>query len=53
VLDPDGWAYEPIVRATLRLFRWLATGRLGFPSVYPAWTLIGITACFVALLVLL
>ena len=52
ILDPDGWAYRPLVNGTLRLFRWFATGRLGFRSVYPAWTLIGIVICFVALFVL-
>jgi hydrogenase-4 component B len=52
VLNPDGWAYEPLAANTLRLFRWLATSRLGFQSVYPAWTLIGLAICFIGLFVL-
>jgi hydrogenase-4 component B len=52
VLNPDGWCYNPLVKGMLGLFRWIARSRAGLPQVYPAWTLIGLTASFVLLFVL-
>jgi hydrogenase-4 component B len=50
VLNPDQWAYQPLVRGLLAFGRWAARSRIGLPQVYPAWTLIGLALSLVFLL---
>ncbi|MBP1633838.1 MAG: dehydrogenase (quinone) [Acidobacteria bacterium] len=51
-LNPDGWAYRPLVAGLLSSFRWLSASKAGLPQVYPAWNLIGLALSFVVLLLL-
>jgi hydrogenase-4 component B len=52
VLNPDGWAYYPLVERTQQLFGWLARSKVGLPQVYPAWNLIGLAGSFVFVMLL-
>jgi hydrogenase-4 component B len=49
VLNPDTWAYQPLVAGMLSVFRRLAASRVGLPQIYPAWNLIGLALAFVFL----
>jgi hydrogenase-4 component B len=49
VLNPDAWAFRPLVNSLLRAFRWLAASRAGLPQVYPAWNLIGLALSLLVL----
>lgn len=51
-LNPDGWAYGPLVSGLLSAFRWLSASQVGLPHVYPAWNLIGLVLSFVVLFLL-
>ncbi len=51
-LNPDGWAYGPMVSGLLSAFRWLSASKVGLPQVYPAWNLIGLVLSFVVLFLL-
>jgi hydrogenase-4 component B len=51
-LNPDGWAYGPIVTGLLSAFRWLSASKVGLPQVYPAWNLIGLVLSFLVLFLL-
>lgn len=51
-LNPDRWAYGPIVSGLLSAFRWLSASKVGLPAVYPAWNLIGLVLSFLVLFLL-
>jgi hydrogenase-4 component B len=48
-LNPDTWAYNPLVAGMLSVLKRLAASRVGLPQVYPAWNLIGLALAFVLL----
>ena len=52
VLNPDTWAYNPLVAWMLAVLRKLAGSRIGLPQIYPAWNLIGLALSFIFLLLL-
>jgi hypothetical protein len=49
VLNPDTWAYNPLVAGMLSALKRLAASRVGLPQVYPAWNLIGLAIAFLFL----
>lgn len=49
VLNPDTWAYKPLVAGLLSAMKRVAQSRVGLPQVYPAWNLIGLALAFVFL----
>jgi hydrogenase-4 component B len=52
VLNPDTWAYNPLVAWMLAGLRKLARSRIGLPQIYPAWNLIGLALSYIFLLLL-
>jgi hypothetical protein len=52
VLNPDTWAYKPLVAGMLSVMKRLAGSRIGLPQVYPAWNLIGLALAFIFLFLL-
>ena len=48
-LNPDTWAYTPLVAWMVAALRRVAGSRVGLPQVYPAWMLIGLALSFVIL----
>jgi hydrogenase-4 component B len=49
VLNPDTWAYNPLVAGMLSALGRLAASRVGLPQIYPAWNLIGLALAFIFL----
>ena len=52
LLNPDTWAYNPLVAGMLSVMKRLAGSRIGLPQVYPAWNLIGLALSFIFLFLL-
>ena len=49
VLNPDTWAYTPLVAGMLSGLKKVARSRVGLPQIYPAWNLIGLALAFIFL----
>jgi hydrogenase-4 component B len=49
MLNPDTWAYTPLVAGMLSGLKKVARSRVGLPQIYPAWNLIGLALAFIFL----